>query len=134
MTPSDGPGDHPVGCGPAGAVSRFDGMVGTIADGPDRLPFGGSVARLVVSVAGDGMADDVRAVLRDDLAVLVEGFLRRPHVEAEPAADATAEQQADDDVHVALHGVRLGPEAERELRRRVRAMARNRSAGDRAQR
>jgi hypothetical protein len=92
--------------------------------------------QLRVVISGDGVGGPVAMGLAEDVEVLITGFIRRSAA-ATPATSHSAvpSHESDDDsddseISLSLHGLGLDADAERDLRRRVLAMVRNRLASE----
>jgi hypothetical protein len=116
-----------------------DGLVGTLADNPVGPSLGRVEPQLRVVISGDGVGGPVAMGLAEDVEVLITGFIRRSAA-ATPATSHSAvpSHESDDDsddsddseISLSLHGLGLDADAERDLRRRVLAMVRNRLASE----
>jgi hypothetical protein len=113
--------------------SPLDGKVGSLSQLDKTVaPAPADSSQIQVFVAGDA-ASDARALgLQEDLRLLVQGFVHRSRSSDRKTAAPTSSSSEDGDIKVAVHGLQLAPEEERELRQMIREMVRKRVPGKEA--
>jgi len=89
------------------------------------------ISRIRVFVSGDGVSEPGAMGLDEDLRLLVQAFIRGSRCSARGMAGETSAFSAEEDVKIALHGLNLTPENERELHHLIRQMVSERVAGRR---
>jgi hypothetical protein len=111
----------------------LDGTVGSLSDLDETAaPATSEISRIRIFMSGDGVFYPGAMGLEEDLRLLVQAFL---HGSRSWDRDATREKSASDaygDIQIALHGLKLAPEEERELHHLVRELVRERLAGKEA--
>jgi hypothetical protein len=109
----------------------LDGTVGSFDQLEAKVPFATSEdVPIRISVAGDAVSDPAAMGLAEDLALLVDGFMRRraSATEEKTRTQAPRDSGADSDIQVALHGLQLDSGAEQELHHLIREFVRERIA------
>ena len=84
------------------------------------------ISRIRVFVSGDGVSKRGAMGLDEDLRLLVQAFIQGSSDRG--TAAETSASGADGDIKIALHGLNLTPENERELHQLIRQMVRERVA------
>jgi hypothetical protein len=85
-------------------------------------------SRIRVFVSGAGVSEPGAMGLDEDLRLLVQAFIRGSHCSDEGMAAETSASSAGEDIKIALHGLNLAPEQERELKQLIRELVRKRVA------
>jgi hypothetical protein len=111
-------------------ATPLDALVGGFEDVRKEPPIAEDPAVLRVPVFVKGISDADGMGLADDVRLLLDAFVRDPDsVEREAGATTRApDADPEEDVSIALHGLSLGPENERELHRLIRGLVAERRA------
>jgi hypothetical protein len=111
-------------------ATPLDALVGGFEDCRMEAPTAEDPAVLRLPVFVKGVSDAGGMGLADDVRLLLDAFVRDPaSVERESAAASRlADADPEEEVGIALHGLSLGPEDERELHRLIRGLVAERRA------
>ena len=109
---------------------RLDGTVGTFSKLDVSIaPATTDISRIKIFVSGDGVSETRAMGLDEDIRLLVQAFIQGSRsCERETAAE-TSYSEAHGDIKIALHGLNLAPEEERELHHLIRELACKRMGG-----
>ena len=115
-------------------ATPLDALVGGFEDCRKEASSAEDPAALRVPVFVRGVSDADGMGLADDVRLLLDAFVRDPAaVGREAAATRAPDADPEEEVGIALHGLSLGPEDERELHRLIRGLvAERRASGGRA--
>jgi hypothetical protein len=109
----------------------LDGTVGTLSElDQSAAPATAGNSRIQVFVSGDGVSDPGAIGLDEDLRLTIQGFIQRSRSGDRETAPDTPASDADGNIEIALHGLNLSPEEERELHHLLRELVRKRVAGE----
>lgn len=115
---------------PSDKAIPLDGMIGSFRDrGETDAPATENDRRIHVFMSGDGVSDPGAMGLDEDLRLLVQAFIQGSHSGVRPTSHATSASHAHGDIQIALHGLNLTSQQERELHHLVRELVGKRVAG-----
>lgn len=111
-------------------ATPLDALVGGFDDVRKEAPIAEDPAVFRIPVFARGVSDADRMGLADDVRLLLDAFIRDPASVERKTGAATRAPEADpeEDVSIALHGLNVGPEDERELHRLIRGLVAERRA------
>jgi hypothetical protein len=110
-----------------------DGTVGILSQGDKNVPSApGNSSQVHVSVASRAPSDTRLIALQQDLRLLVQAFLQDSRPDDCETATATSPSGKDGDIHIAVHGLHLAEDEERELRQLMQEMVRKHFPGKEA--
>lgn len=112
---------------PSDEAIPLDGTVGVPGHREEAAPAAGAdEPALWVSVSGEAVSDSTALALTDEIGQVVRELADEPASGAEKRAPS---DEDDDQIRVAVHGLRLDREAHAKLRHRIRELVRSRLAG-----
>jgi hypothetical protein len=106
---------------------QLSGTVGSSARVKEPALFGSpGKSPLAVFVSGHAPSDPGAMGLAEDIQLLIQAFIQSPASADRQRAQTSPATDEHGDIEIALHGLKLDPDREAELHRRIRELVRKR--------